>query len=140
MTRRSAPNPDELVEKHWPLDRRSHDHLRTALATAAELVRYANHVTLDDPDTTLEYAGELYAVVGAVADLVDRLPQLVRQLAARADVLAEDPTLRSGKRDEDPATAVLTAAEFLHQANGLLSEPAEVVRKARSKLAWVGHR
>lgn len=139
MTVRRTPDPDEIVAKHWPLNRRSHDHLRTAIATAAELVRYANHVTLDNPDTTLEYAGELYAVIGAVSGLVGGLPQLLRQLAARADKLAADPTLRSGQGD-DPAVKVLAAAEALRKAEENVARSGGWARQAHSELTWIGHR
>lgn len=138
MTARRTPDPDAIVAKHWPLNRRSHDHLRTAIATAAELVRYANHITLDNPDTTLEYARELYAVTGAVADLVDRLPQLLRQLSSRANRLAADPTLHSSHGDA--AEAMRKAATDLFQATAGVQHSALNVRTARSELTWVSHR
>lgn len=140
MTRRSVPNPDDIVAKNWPLDRRSHEHLRTAIATSSELVRYANHVTLDNADTTLEYAGELYTVIGAVAGMIERLPQLLRQLANRAEVIATAPTLRSGRREEDPAAAMEAAAELLRKASSLAGAPMDAGREAHAKLTWVGHR
>lgn len=139
MTRSTIPDPDAIVAKHWPLDRRSHDHLRTAIATAAELVRYANHVTLDNPDTTMEYAGELYAVVGTVAGLLERLPQMLRQISNRAFVLADDPTLRH-TRGDDPEATMIEAATLLHQASSLMSAPMDAAREAHTKLTWVGHR
>lgn len=139
MTRARTPDPDKIVANHWPLDRRSHDHLRTAIATAAELVRYANHVTLDNPDTTMEFAGELYAVVGTVAGLLERMPQLLRQISNRTFVLADDPTLRH-TRGDDPEAVMIEAATLLHKASSLMGASMDAARKAHTKLTWVGHR
>ena len=74
------------------------DTVRAATRAVAELVRYLNHAT-----RTSQGFGEpsdLGHVLGDLEAAIERLPQLVRQLATVADRLADTPGIGSDRPGE----------------------------------------
>lgn len=98
---------------------------------AAEAVRAANHAAhgpLTGPDA--------YAVVGALAELVHRLPQLLDHLAR--GLRRADPTEHYDDRGQDPATALCHAHGHLADARGLVDDLARHLELAHNHLGHLG--
>jgi hypothetical protein len=93
---------------------------------AAEAVRTLNHLTLAAPSEGTpgwEDVGDLYRVVGEVGLLIDRLPQVLRQIA--------DYLERSADSYEVDEAAPATAAAMV--AGAVLA-----LAHARDHLRWAG--
>lgn len=123
---------------------------RTAAETAqaaAEAVRTLNHLTLARPGSPdairaeWESPADAYAVAGALAELVQRLPQAVRQTARLITTLHNDGLLRHDSGDGEllPAQVAAVSAgaaetcEWLGDATGSLRD----LHTALGPLGWL---
>lgn len=91
----------EQLPLHGPY---SPDASIAAADAGSELIRYLNHATAH-PEA-VPHPATAARVLAAVGEMVDRLPQLGRQLAARTALAAATPhayVFRDGARDHDPA-------------------------------------
>lgn len=109
---------EELVTDLHPYHEWTAGHTGAAAAQMAELLRYLNHATqhpeaLPNPDVL----GSLLQVLGQT---VRRLPQVLKQSAARLDALAGDPGLvLTGSADPagDPAARARELGRELFDAD-----------------------
>src|SRR5689334_101787 len=82
---------------------------------ASEAIRALNHVTLAADGGVLRYPCDAYTLLGSLSELVERLPQLLEQIAAflvrqlQFDIL----TINGGQFDGDPLAAIGTAGHAL---------------------------
>lgn len=99
---------------------------------AADAVRSANHVTmrgaLDGPET--------YTVVGNLAELVHRLPQVIDFLAR--GLSRADRAEHYDDRGVDPAGALRHAYSHLIDARGLVEDVAHQLDQAHNHLGHLG--
>ena len=108
----------------------------TALAqhidTASEAVRAANHATvratLDGP--------EAYAVVGGLAELAGRLPQLLDYLSR--SLRRADPAEHYDDRGHDPAEALGWALDDVDDAREDIATVARRLDSAHNNLGHLG--
>lgn len=100
---------DELVARLHPYDERTAQHTAAAARELAELVRYLNVATLDDPHAALPDPNTAASVLGALHTAATRLPQLLRQLHARVGDFETHPDLATGS-SEDPAPVLAQLA------------------------------
>ena len=98
---------------------------------AAEAIRAANHAVYG-PVT----APEAYAVVGALAELVRRLPQLLDYLAR--GLRRADPAEHYDDRGHDPASALDHAHGHLADARRLVDDLAHKLDAAHNHLGHLG--
>ena len=100
---------------------------------AAESIRAANHAALgplNGPDA--------YAVVGSLAELAHRLPQLLDYLGR--GLRRADPTEHDDDRGADPAGALCHAHGHLADARGLVDDLADHLDHAHNHLGHLGRR
>jgi hypothetical protein len=99
---------------------------------AAEAIRSLNHRTM--PGRDLEYPADVYAIVGTLKVMADRLPQLLRQLSAWLE--AEHKAGRAGHdsgQDPGPYVGDVTAALTLAATvAGTLSDALRLAHNASS--------
>ena len=98
---------------------------------ASESVRAANHAALG-PVT----GPDAYAVVGALAELVHRLPQLLDYLGR--GLRRADPTQHYDDRGTNPADALHRAHGHLIDARGLVDDLADHLDQAHNHLGHLG--
>jgi hypothetical protein len=106
-----------------------------AATTVAELVRRLNHATFHP--MALRYPSQLYRVVGGLRAGVYGLDQTLRQLAARLDGWAADPSV-GHDHGHDPAATCADASERLHRAAVALvavTRPLDTAYEATSHLS-----
>lgn len=136
----------DLVQRHWPYDGpHSPERTADALDAASALIRYANNAT--STRDGLGYAGDVYRSIGGLAEALDRLPQLLTQLAEWADRASVDATLRHDEHraDDDRGAAAgrhaaHTASQHLHAAAmNAYANSAHTVSLARRELAHLCH-
>lgn len=135
-----APDPDDVMNKLWPTtpDAYTPEHVAAAVRMARELIRFANHATLDAPSKVTRYASQLGDVVGASKDLAARLVQLTEQLAGRARVLAEEEGL-THFTGGDPRATLADASGQLGLASIQAATLAQALKQAHNGLGQVGH-
>lgn len=139
MSELTAPDPDDLVAAHWPMpEAHTSEHLVAAVRTARELIRWANHATLNAPDTTMSYASEVGAVVAALAEQARMMRQLVFQLAGRAADFAEEPGLRHDM-DGDPYQTIRDAVAQLGDAADAAEALGLQLNSVFQQLSRIGH-
>lgn len=115
---------------------------RDAAGALAYLVRYLNHATLPGrAETTLAYPSSVDVLAGHLGGALGGLPQLLRQLAERMELIADDGRLYADELGEpaNPAVLAVEAVEWLRSAGMMLDEAATGVRRARratSRLAY----
>lgn len=116
----TVPRPaDQVVAALHPYDRPTGEHTAAATNEIAELVRYLNVITLDDPRTALPDPNTTADVLGALHTACTRLPQLLDQIRDRLLVFAGDPDLATGSStDEAKALALRAAAHLRPDAAG----------------------
>ena len=84
---------------------------------AAEAIRGLNYATHSaDGAPSLEYPGDLYAVVGSLAVMAARLPQLLQQTSGWLEHRVHGIEVHGGMFDGDPVAAVATAQAVLADA------------------------
>ena len=145
VTEHTTPDPDEVVEQHWPYDGPySPEQLASALDAVAELVRYSSNASF--PPRRLGLAPEVYRTTGGLVGAAGGLPQLLSQLASWAHELAEDGSVRHDQYRGDPDTSGQVAAETaggvedsLIRARELASELETVLSQARQDLSHLYH-
>lgn len=98
---------------------------------AAESVRAANHAA-HEPLT----GPGAHDVVGSLAELVRRLPQLLGYLAR--GLRRADPAEHFDDRGQDPATALCHAHSHLADARGLVDDLARQLDQAHNHLGHLG--
>lgn len=144
----NAFDPEMFIAAHgWRMDGpHSPDRLASALQTAAELIRYANHATLSRRLVTTMQAQECDPVLGALATMASRFGDLTNRLADYASfTLAADPTLRHdqhtqpGESRQAASDAAFTAAVKLTHARDLAGELAGALREAHGELSHLYH-
>ncbi|GAA4875676.1 hypothetical protein [Actinomycetospora straminea] len=98
---------------------------------ASESVRAANHAALG-PVT----GPDAYAVVGGLAELVHRLPQLLDYLGR--GLRRAEPAQHYDDRGADPAGALCRAHGHLAEARGLVDDLAGHLDHAHNQLGHLG--
>jgi hypothetical protein len=99
-----------------PYEVRTGEHTVAAAREIAELVRYLNVATLDQPDEALPDPNTVAAVIGALHTACTRLPQLLNQLQRRMHDFAGDPALATGSSTHAPELLAIRAAAHLDLA------------------------
>lgn len=110
------------------------DTLAQHIDTASESVRAANHATMRAP---LDIS-EAYAVVGGLAELVGRLPQLIDYLAR--SLRRADPAQHYDDRGRDPADALHAAHIHLDAARSSAVTAREQLDDTHNQLGHLGRR
>lgn len=109
----------------------------TALAqhidTAGDAVRAANHATMRRP---LD-GPESYAVVGGLAELAGRLPQLLDYLSR--SLRRADPAAHYDDCGRDPADALDVAHGHIDEARAAVVQAGEHLNAAHNHLGHLGH-
>lgn len=104
---------------------------------AAEAVRTLNHATR--PGARLTGPVDVYDVLGALALLAGRLPQVLSQL--QAFLIAEHTAGRIAIVDDqhtsDPAAAVADLSRSLDGAAGHADLMGQALKRAQATAAWV---
>lgn len=121
---------DETVAALHPYGERTAEHTAAAAAQLAELVRYLNVASLDNPAASLPDPNTIAAVLGSLKTAFERLPQLLDQLAVRVRTLAEDPQLASGSSTHTPQLLAFLAVTSLADAHARLGQLAATVGEA----------
>ncbi|GAB2451808.1 hypothetical protein [Nocardia tengchongensis] len=123
MSRATPLDGEAVIHTTWPLQGPyTAEALGQLMAALDEALRYANHATIGNPLRTLPEPGDGARVVRRFAGAVDKMPQLVGQLARWADAVAADPRLRTGATDGTTAqTHAATAAGALRDAGPALA-------------------
>lgn len=130
--------PDEVVESIWPYDGpHSPESVRSALAAAAELVRYANNATWQP--YTLPYAPSVNRDMGKVGSIVYGLDQLLDQLGGALKRHAGDPTLYDDRRDRTGKDTALAAVQEITSLRQTLFTLCKQVDKVQSLTNHLGH-
>lgn len=135
-----TPNSDVIVNDVWPLDgsAATPEHLLEAARAVRELVRYANHTTLEHSVKTLPYVGDVSDIVGALVTATSGLAQLFHQLNERVQDHVGTAGLRHD-RGEDPNDALLSAVTHLAAAEGTAHSMSDALAKAQTYLARIAH-
>lgn len=109
---------------------------------ASEAIRALNHATLPaDGCPGLQYPSDAYVLLGALAQLAQRLPQLLEQISAflQRELQLDLVTVDGGKFAGDPLAAIGTAC---HQLEGGASQAArrlaDALDAAQQALAFTG--
>ncbi|MCE7078842.1 hypothetical protein [Streptomyces sp. ST2-7A] len=109
---------------------------------AAEAIRTLNHLTFrPDAEAEWEMPGDVYSVIGALAYLVGRLPQTLRQAGELLEALHGTGRLRHDSGD--PArldTDVHNLHAATEQATTMASMLARALSDAHNDLAHIGYR
>ena len=121
---------DELVARLHPYDERTGEHTAAAAAQIAELVRYLNVATLDDPAAAVPGPNTAASVLGALHTACQRLPQLLDQLGSRMQTLAADPNLATGSSTDTAQILAERTVTFLDAAGPALDQLTAAVGKA----------
>jgi hypothetical protein len=137
-------HPEEFASSNWPIDG-PYDPIRllNAWNVIAELIRYSNHASYSK--NALASAPETSNITGAYQESMHKLPQFTKALAAWAERLATDPTLRHdrrrGKNDGSQAAsaAALNASNLLNQATMVARSLAELVGAAHQEISHLYH-
>lgn len=109
-----------------------------AARVAAELVRNLNHAT---PDHTaadvLAAPQDVDCLLQALADLLERIPQLCRQIGDRVEALGADPRLRTDflGTNQDPKVVAMSVLMCLDDAGTAVSQAAVQTRSAAHKMS-----
>lgn len=103
--------------------------------TAAEAVRTLNHQTR--PRTTAVDVTNLYDLLGELALMASRLPQLLRLIETLLDALVEDDRVLivDGPHHDDPVAVAAIAGHWLAASAGSAHELAHRVDQAHQTLA-----
>lgn len=118
----------------------SPDRTRALADVAAEAVRTLNYATRGDDG--LHYPGDAYELLGTLAQLAERLPQLCEQIrdyltdAHRAGHLAEPPT---GPHKGSTALAIMLTRDALGRASADATDLRESLRLAQSEIRAVSY-
>jgi hypothetical protein len=99
----------------------------------AECVRVLNYATRDDAPG-LEYAGDVYTLLGHLYTAAERLPQLLGQLAAFLNAQAATGTL-ADNQGRDPAIQADMAADELTDCADRLSALTRQLHRAQNDIA-----
>jgi hypothetical protein len=104
-------------------------------ARAAEAVRALNHATR--PGVAQIDVTEVYDLLGELALMASRLPQLLRQIEDLLDALVEEDQVLivDGPNTGDPAAAAAIAGHWLAASAGAAHELAHRVDQAHQVLA-----
>lgn len=85
--------------------------LNSAIDTADQLLRWANHATDNTRSQAFRSAPELYPTLGNLVALTAKLQQLLGQIGRWSDTLVDDRTLRHAGHRADAVAANRMAAE-----------------------------
>jgi hypothetical protein len=109
--------------------------LTAAAARAAEVVRALNHQTR--PGTAVLDATEVYDLLGELALMASRLPQLLGQIETLIDDLVEDNQVLivDGPNTGDPAAVAAICGHWLAASAGSAHQLAHHVDQAHEVLA-----
>ena len=111
----------------------SPDRTRDLGNLLAECVRALNYSTLGDAPG-LEYAGDVYSLLGAVGTALERLPQLLRQSSAFVKAQAAAGTLGDDK-GRDPVIQAGMSADLLEDAAFRIGGAARQVGMAQNDIS-----
>lgn len=104
------------------------------LDTASEAVRAANHATmraaLDGPES--------YQAVGALAEITDRLPQVLDYLTR--SLRRAEPVEHCDDRGADAASTLCLAHGHIADARGFVTAAADQLHTAHNQLGHIGRR
>ncbi|WP_228471572.1 hypothetical protein, partial [Streptomyces alkaliphilus] len=109
---------------------------------AAEAIRTLNHLTFR-PDARAEWEmpGDVYSVIGALAELAERLPQTLHQAGELLEALHASGRLRHDSGDGGQLAADVAAFGIkTREAAGTAGRLADGLRHAHNALARIGHR
>lgn len=106
--------------------------MKQHIDTASEAVRQANHSTMRAP---LDVPGA-YPVVGGLAELVGRVPQLLDYLSR--SLRRADPAEHYDDRGRDPANALVVAHGHLEDARASVAVACEHLDTAHNHLGHLG--
>jgi hypothetical protein len=125
----------ELVAALHPTGEWTDQHSRAAAHQIAELVSYLNHATqpMYVADQSIPTPNTAADVIDALRTAVQRLPQLLGQLAYRQLELAEHPAIAA--RNGDPQTLVPRASTHLYEAASLIQQATTPLGEARTAAA-----
>jgi hypothetical protein len=136
-----------VAAQGWRMDGpHSPERLQQALATAAELIRYANYATRGR--SALTSAADAYEAVGALSVATSRLSQLMAQLSDYTSlVLPADQSLRHGDYQAAPVAlsrqmatdTAFDAAVKLGLAKDNAGDLARAVGEAHTRLGYLYH-
>ncbi|MDF4250451.1 hypothetical protein [Streptomyces sp. WMMB303] len=108
---------------------------------AADAVRNLNHATHANGSSKscegLEYPGDAYAVLGALKELTQRLPQTCGQIGAFLETQHRDGHLTAGHGTTDEHLTALHAA--LINASAASAKLTNALSHAHSALGPIGH-
>jgi hypothetical protein len=106
-----------------------------AAARAAEVVRALNHQTR--PGTAVLDATEVYDLLGELALMASRLPQLLGQIETLIDDLVEDNQVLivDGPHRDDPVAVAAICGHWLAASTGAAHDLAHRVDQAHQVLA-----
>jgi hypothetical protein len=143
MIRRSrgaAESPLEWVARTFPVDG-PHDaaQMIAAGSVLAKLCRYLAHATMPHPAGLP--APQLYSVLGELAAASGSMEQVCRQLAACANTLRTDPTLRADDMGEPrlPRELAIAARRALDAAQVMAGALARALARAQEPMARLYH-
>lgn len=109
----------------------------SAAELAAETLRAVNHLTLSPPSPAhpgWEDIGDLYRVLGEVRVLVERVPQVLHQLAGHLGRSTETLAVDGGM-NETPAAIVTTGVVALNDAEAQLRQAGVHLDTAQSAVS-----
>lgn len=141
MTANADLDGEAVVARIWEIDGPyTAEQLAEAMMALQHLVRYANHATLNASRTVLPDADDVATVARRLGDALGGLPHLLHDLACRCDELAEDPALRSTRRDvtTDPVVAAFTAGIELRDAGVATGSLRARIQRGSSALLGIG--
>lgn len=142
-------DPVDLVRELWPNDdftaKLGPDDLHTAALAIGEIAASlaSSTVVASSREKALPDVADGYPVIGALSEAMSNQQELLANLAAWADDLAAEPTLRhSAHRDADTETnraqASITAhelSESLREATQHATALSDLLRTAHTKIS-----
>ncbi|MFE6126762.1 hypothetical protein ACFQ6Q_00595 [Streptomyces sp. NPDC056437] len=107
----------------------------TIAEAAAEEIRALNHVTLGKKP--FNQPADVYSVTDSLVTLIDRMPQVLKQLGQSVQTLQDAQAIRMDD-GSDPVLRVAEALGGLADAQRGLLTVSEALRRAKSPLAGMG--